>query len=475
MALLQEQVDLILGPQNPIGSSWFDTTQVAQAKVHGVACPVTPPSDTDAQVIQDGTLTTSFNLLHYYDLAQAEYAAFARTGDTTFQALARKCADSWWQHPQWIGAGNIRLWAVAGNEQATPVPRQAGIGGLILRALDGRPEMWPWINDYCAFSFQNWCKRRIADNQLLYLREAAFSLHYIVWLAKCLPDSFGTQTNGATLRAQYLADAELVATNYFGRLQGTDGSYRWNDPDYTDTDGGTLQGVTQPFIVGILMLALIDLHRLSTNQTVRDNIQNQITKACRHLYSDGPYRKDDVVPADTTKRFRSFWYFYHGGTTVNPTKYEKGGGSYDGSELWMVKSERQSIGLIVPVFGYAYQLTKDSFFKTAGDELWDAAYIGTDGIRNEMDGTAKNYNQDVRRGGSYIPWRDAAIASTPIPNPTPTPLPTPAPRPVYEYLKQPFSSEAQFETAIKNATTQGYGSFVVGPTNRILYCVRIKQ
>ena len=101
-----------------------------------------------------------------------------------------------------------------------------------------------------------------------------------------------------------------------------------NDPDeFVDTDGGTLQGIMQPFMVGLLLNALIDVHRLSTNTTVKANIQNQITKACRHLYQDGPFRKDEAVPGLTGKRWRSFWYVYHGGTTVNPTRYQNGGGS----------------------------------------------------------------------------------------------------------------------------------------------------
>ena len=37
--------------------------------------------------------------------------------------------------------------------------RHAGIGGLILRALDGRPEMWDWINAYTRYHFDLWLKQ----------------------------------------------------------------------------------------------------------------------------------------------------------------------------------------------------------------------------------------------------------------------------------------------------------------------------
>jgi uncharacterized protein (TIGR03437 family) len=383
---------------------------------------VTPPTDPAA--------LNDFVLLQYYDLPLTEYIVHARTGDATFLGYARKCADAWWQHPDWIKAGGQRDF---GNGK-TPPPRHGGIGGLILRAMDGRPEMWDWINSYTRFHFDLWLKRRINDSQLYYgVREGAFALHNATWLARALPDSFplqagGTEINGAGLRAQYLADIEAVSTNYYGRLQQADGSWRWDDIDFVDSDGGTLKGIMQPFMVGLLLNALIDVHRLSTNSTVKMNIQNQITKACRHLYADGPYRKDEAVIGLTGKRWRSFWYFYHGGTTVNPTRYQNGGGSYKtADQTWFVKSERQGISTVFSAYGYAYLLTGDPAFKTMGEELFESAFGNTtDGIRNEADGTAKNYNQNYRMGGRYLVWRGTS-GSAPAPTPTPTPTPSPTP------------------------------------------------
>ena len=166
-------------------------------------------------------------------------------------------------------------------------------------------------------------------------------------------------------------------------------------------------------MIGLLLNALIDVHRLTANQ----NVANQIVKSCRYLYSAGPYRKDDPVPVAPTKRWRSFWYFYHGGTTVNPTKYEKGGGSENGTQLWHVSSERQSISTIFDAYGYAYLLTKDASFRAMGDDLFDAAFVGTDGIRglaadpDRMHGP-KNYNQVYRMGGRYLAWRSTAAQAT---------------------------------------------------------------
>ena len=217
--------DFIIGPQAPISNSWFDTIEIQRARVHGDACPTVPPTDPAA--------LDQFVMLEYYDLPLAEYVAYTRTGDPTFLAYAQKCADAWWRHPYWIKEGLQRDF----DNGKTPPPRHGGLGGLILRAMDGRPEMWDWINQYTRFHLNLWLKMRINDSTLYYgVREGAFALHHATWLAKLLPDSFplqagGTQTNGATLRAQYLADVEAIATNYYGRLQYPDGSWRWDDWD----------------------------------------------------------------------------------------------------------------------------------------------------------------------------------------------------------------------------------------------------
>jgi uncharacterized protein (TIGR03437 family) len=148
-------------------------------------------------------------------------------------------------------------------------------------------------------------------------------------------------------------------------------------------------------------------------------VQLQITKACQHLYHGGPYRKDETVNGLPGRRWRSFWYFYHGGTTVNPTRYENGGASYTAADQgWIVKSERQGISTIFSAYGYAYVMTGDSTFKAMGDELYESAFGDlTDGIHNEADGSAKNYNQNYRSGGRYLAWRLGG--GTPVPSTPP--------------------------------------------------------
>jgi len=358
---------------------------------------------------------------NYYDLGLSLYGLYYRTGDERILENARKVADSWWLSPA-IKGGTQRNFDSGGYS-----PRSASIGGLILRALDGRPEMWDWLRSYARFTYDIWIKRHVKEPQLYGVRDGSYMLLYATWLGKVLPDSFpllggGTATDGAKIRAGFMADAEEAAVNYYGRLQYPDGSWRWDDAYYKDADGGYLVGIMQPFMVGLLMEALVDLHRATTKPSVKENIKQQLMKACKHLYADGPYRKNDVALPGV--RWRSFQYFYHGGTSVNPTKYEHGDNA-TATATWEVASARQLIATSVPTYGYVYQLTGDESFKTMGDELFEAAFgDAVDGIHDEAGGTAKNYNQNYRMGGRYLVWRlDAANITNSAPNalsPAPT-------------------------------------------------------
>lgn len=458
--------EFILGPQVPIGDNYFDKTFIEKARQHGLACPTAPPADPEAVTIQG----TTFNNHFYYDLPLVLYIAYRRTGDSQFLALARNAADVWWLHPQWIGGGKIRLFP----DSATPAPRHAGLGGLMCRALDGRPEMWDWINAYTRAAFDTWIKTRITQPQLHYgLREGAFALQYAAWLVKVLPDTFplqsgGTATNGAALRAQYLADVESACVNYFGRLQLPDGSWRWNTtPDEPrDVDGGTWVGIMQPFMVGLTTSALIDSHHVVTTPTVKASIENQVLKACRHLYSDGPYIKDEVE-VRSGKRIRGFHYFFHGGTSVNPTKYANGDIKFPWTDVegWWLASARQPISTILPAYGWAYKVSGDEFFKQAGEELWDAAYSGRDGFRAMMNDTAKNFCQHARRGGSYRAWLGSEIVEPPLPTPTPTPAP-PQPDPAPEPSPSPDPVPTATLTApVNGATLSGKTTVTATVTN----------
>jgi hypothetical protein len=434
---LPAQANTILGPQVPIGDSWFDQTQVSMARILGERCPVLPPTD-------PAGLDSYTQHLSYYDLAKSEAIVHKRTGDPIFLAYSNKAADCQWQYPGKIQSGQQRDFY---NGQG-PAPRNAGLAGLMLRAPE-RPVMWDWIVEYTKAMLDIWLKWRLTNSSLhVGVREGAFTLHYAIWLSQVLPDSYplqagGTATNGAQLRAQFLSDAESIAINYYARLQFADGSWRWDDFDVRDPDGSTLRGLTQPFQIGLLLHALIDLHQITPDPLVRETVKNMILKGCRHLYSDGPYRKDDPVPYDRTKRWRCFWYFYHGGTELNPTKFANGGWSLPGINADEISDARQGNGTVVSAYAYAYKISSDNYFLEAFNELWDASYGGSDGIRNLMATGGKGFNQNCRRSGSGLVWAGGVSAPLPtpvplpIPSPVPTPQPTPAPAPIPDPLPLP--------------------------------------
>lgn len=397
----QELQRLIIGPQVGTGD-YFDQTLLAQAKRYGELFPATPPASDQMD---------AYVLMNYYDLARSLYVAYDRTGDPVFLTLARKVADSWWLCPYSKGGttGNF-----ADGESAAP--RLAGIIGLILRAIDGRPEMWDWITSYTRFHFDNWLKKRINDPQLYYgLREGAFMLSYATALANTHPD--------ASVRTEMLTDVESVAVNYFGRLQKTDGSWRWDD---WDASGGPYIGIMQPFMVGLTTRALCDVYAITTKTAVKESVKNQICNACRHLYSDGPFSRQMVVNFNVG--LGGFHYFYHGGTQADPTKYESGDFPFDTTERWHVESARQAISTILGPFAYAYKISGDGFFKNAGEELYKFAYSGFDGFRAMMSDTAKNFNQHVLGNASFKAWMAAGLIPVEPPKPT-QPLPIP-PEPV---------------------------------------------
>jgi hypothetical protein len=209
----------------------------------------------------------------------------------------------------------------------------------------------------------------------------------------------------------------------------------------------------QPFMVGLTLDALSSVYNVTQREDVKASIIKQVTSACRHLYLDGPYSKQ-FIPIKGVN-LRGFHYFYHGGTSVNPTKYVKGDLPADfatWNPAWDVQNQRQPIGLIVAAYGWSYRRIGDPFFKEAGDELWDSAYGDTDGVHNYFEGDGKSYNQNVRSAPKYL-----ALTGTPA---LPAPPPPTEPKPV------PTSSPDGTKAATITDSTGGV--WTIGPQNQTL-------
>ncbi|MDQ3687132.1 MAG: hypothetical protein M3430_16275, partial [Acidobacteriota bacterium] len=171
------EVEFICGPQLRSGSGqnpwpFFDQNAIAKGHEHGQVFPAAPPTTDNGG---------DYSNRNYYDQALAQYINYYRTGDVRFRDYARKIADSWFAQP------NVSGTADSSNSLG---PRTIALGGLILRAMDGRPEMWPWITEYTREMFNNWVGRRVTYDGLYYgVRDGGYMLLYAAWLARVHPDA----------------------------------------------------------------------------------------------------------------------------------------------------------------------------------------------------------------------------------------------------------------------------------------------
>ena len=309
---------------------------------------------------------------NYYDQALVQYLNYYRTGDARFLTYARKIADSWWQMP-FIGEGKT-------SPDNSLAPRHASLSGLMLRALDGRPEMWPWIVNYTRASFDLWVGQRVKYPALYYgAREGGYMLLYAANLAKVHPQK--------EVRAEFERKALDAAVNWYARVQFPDGSWRWGDDAW--------QGdAMQPFHVGILLEAMIAVHRLTNDERVKTSI----LKGTEALYKTG-YNE---------RGWRAMYYQVFG-SYKEGTRCDKGCGAAAGqfppSDVNQIAEARQLNATCIHTFGYAYFITADERFRQWGDEIFDATFGRKDKYRGLAFSRAKEYDESYRSAGKYLAWR----------------------------------------------------------------------
>jgi hypothetical protein len=89
---------------------------------------------------------------NYYDLALCLYALYYRT---VIHSI-------WPPHAMWLIRGDFHTnqrWCLESILKRHLFARNSSLGGLMLRALDGRPEMWDWLHSYTRQMFDMWVKR----------------------------------------------------------------------------------------------------------------------------------------------------------------------------------------------------------------------------------------------------------------------------------------------------------------------------
>lgn len=374
-------------------------------------------SDTVADTFYDdhnayGANTDYYYLANYYDTALVQYINYYRTGDRVFLEYARRTADAFW-HSQWIGDGTI-------TEGVNHLPpRSMAFAGLMLRALDGRPEMWDYLDRETRAQYDAWVYRRRNDARLYYdIREDGYAQLYAVMLARVLPNSYsryakgtlsgstGTASDGAAKRAAYLSQTEETALNFFGRLQRPDGSWRW-DADGSSNPADQQRDVEQPFMVGLYLESLVLLHQIASSPAVKSRLLIQLTRSVRHLYLDA-FEFDHPVTDLPPYRWRNMVYFWGGGTVANPKQYSPPAPSTTANkDPGQVTTARHLNSTIHHAFGYAYFVTHDPAFKKMGDDVFEASYGDKiDGLHCLADsGKTKDYDMNYRASGRYLAWR----------------------------------------------------------------------
>jgi hypothetical protein len=369
-----DAVAFILGPQLQAGCDdnpwpWFDENALDKGLLHGEEFPATPSGDPDLYLN-----------LNYYDQGLVQYLNYHRSGDARYLDIARKIADSWWLHGS-IGEG-------ATSVEESMAPRNISLGGLMLRALDGRPEMWPWITEYTRFMFDVWVFKRTTYDSLYYgVRDGGYMLLYAAWLVAAHPE--------ATVRDEFREKVLVAAKDYYARLQYPDGSWRW-------IDEGVSGVFMQPFMIGLLLDGMIAVHRLTGDVAVGD----AIVASVKNLFAKG-YRGAEIVPELPERSWRGMWYF------VYADGCDPGCGSTNLDGGWdtnTIREVRQMNAPTLHAWGYAHAITGDATLRDQGDEVFAATFgrdLGplADPSYGLADFRAKEYNQSYRSAGRYLAWR----------------------------------------------------------------------
>ena len=168
--------------------------------------------------------------VNYYDNVMAFYSLYYRTGLTIFRDYARTLGDRWFTMPdidQGLADCNVDI-CVQG-------PRIVSFTGLVLRALDGRPDMWPglrtwtdtsarqltWLGDIreSAYLVSQQALCGIADPDTAPMGHRATCQQRVadaianVWLPAQLPDGSWTEELGG--------NAVYVVCTWCGTVSGT--------------------------------------------------------------------------------------------------------------------------------------------------------------------------------------------------------------------------------------------------------------
>ena len=383
------------------------------------------------------------NQLMYYDSPMAMWQIYFRTGDPQYLRGAIKGSESIFAGYMWLGRNRAwNLYSTTQNYDSMPAPRNFQFSGYVLLGMAGHNGVWDLLDDYLAQRYDTWLIRyRAGNNAYQYVREKAYMILFTSWFITAAPDSF-PRSNGTTtsLNGTITVDGSLASGRklYYKTQLDTDvpgfindDQLPWGfwtdggstnvsgDMDYPYT-GGDLVGPSQPFIQGLNTDALGYCWRnTALNQATRDAARKEVLKgaAAMGLLS---YTMQ-TIPSDPTHRHRAVWYFYNGGTRLNPYAFQHGGDAYTIDNIPYNPAaplNREAIPLMLSTFGWAVEMAggSDSWYKQIGDEMANSAFAqvgentigsGADGLKALCDNTSnfKDFGQCFRTTGRYFGHR----------------------------------------------------------------------
>ena len=130
-----------------------------------------------------GTWTNGSTNANYYDNVLAFYSLYYRSGIDDYLMYARTLADRWWTQP-WVDQGR----ACSDGDGATCLfPRVQSVTGLVARALDGRPDMWPGLRALIG-SDAGWMGGTPLNHNMVDVRESAYCTAFVSLAALFDPD-----------------------------------------------------------------------------------------------------------------------------------------------------------------------------------------------------------------------------------------------------------------------------------------------
>jgi hypothetical protein len=217
------EVDTLLGPMIRYGANpwpWFDDRHKAAADAQIANLDTyygaywDPGSPVYGSAASQAAWMYNSAPANYYDNVAGFYAMYYRSGIDDYLNAARKLADRFWESPLVKRGASCDAWA--GMASCYPA-RSLSVLGLVMRALDGRPDMWPGLRIIFA-SYRDYYLN-LANPQwgMWDTREMAYHLATVSYCAIFDPDLTSRQSCKASIAKSF--------TTTWTRARAADGSF----------------------------------------------------------------------------------------------------------------------------------------------------------------------------------------------------------------------------------------------------------